>query len=749
MSDLDEFINNNPLPKKTDLHDMDDKHKLMLDAIAPYARPAQKNLDRISLVNQSTKKTKVMLILMPEWAYMFPPFNIARLAAVSEAVGFETRCLDINIKSYNYVRETFDLKNIYNGTRDPELDKILDYDPWDGAREWKWTGENYYSELHDILNPYFNTFVDQIMDYKPDVIGFSVYYCNIEPTERFAETLKKLLPKTKFLMGGPDTHKELQEYNPVWDYVVRGEGEQIYLDILDEVEQGIEHEEIQFLTQSVNQRLDISSFPMPKYDDFDFNEYTFPNGVNSELSRGCTAKCTFCEETHFWKYRQRTAMDALSEIKELYYNKGTNVVWFIDSLVNGNLKELRAFCKGVIAAEMDLHWTGYGRCNGKMDLDYYYDLKNAGCEAINYGIESGSQPVLDAIDKGVTVPEMEQNLIDGKISGVKALTNWIMGFPTEEYQDAANTLTFMWRMRNNNIKTISPGFGFGLGMNTVVGQNPSKFGVLDHKYLNGIITHDFKLSKFHILVRMKSFYVFLKNMITEEEITSPNRYNIDNHHVKIEFNANDVQKDIEYENFDYNIIKANINPFADSLINEIWVLLRMLWRARGGYKITILFDEELDMAEYGDRNAGPYWAKHDFEIDDQGLWSADFSFKFVQPDNELVKMPRLPFFAQDYSTETVNPSIRARNIAKPTEWSWEGRNPEQFHELVEEEKWLNENIDFSFEFAWQGQGDWSDPVDVIPVEDITHQKFTKTTRKRSKLLPMRTKHFPGIYDNEA
>ena len=238
-------------------------------------------------------------------------------------------------------------------------------------------------------------------------------------------------------------------------------------------------------------------------------------------------------------------------------------------------------------------------------------------------------------------------------------------------------------------------------------------------------------------------------MITEEEITSPNRYNIDNHHVKIEFNANDVQKDIEYENFDYNIIKANINPFADSLINEIWVLLRMLWRARGGYKITILFDEELDMAEYGDRNAGPYWAKHDFEIDDQGLWSADFSFKFVQPDNELVKMPRLPFFAQDYSTETVNPSIRARNIAKPTEWSWEGRNPEQFHELVEEEKWLNENIDFSFEFAWQGQGDWSDPVDVIPVEDITHQKFTKTTRKRSKLLPMRTKHFPGIYDNEA
>ena len=58
------------------------------------------------------------------------------------------------------------------------------------------------------------------------------------------------------------------------------------------------------------------------------------NGVTSEFSRGCTAKCTFCEETHFWKYRQRLAVDVVREAEYLYYEKGADVMWFIDSLIN-------------------------------------------------------------------------------------------------------------------------------------------------------------------------------------------------------------------------------------------------------------------------------------------------------------------------------------------------------------------------------------------------------------------------------
>ena len=368
------------------------------------------------------------------------------------------------------------------------------------------------------------------------------------------------------------------------------------------------------------------------------------------------------------------------------------------------------FCKGVIAAGMKIHWTGYCRCDGRMDLEYYQMLADSGCTMLNYGIESGSQRVLDDMDKKVTVAEMEQNFRDGAATGVGAFTNWIVGFPTEQYQDFADTLTFLWRNRNMNIINISPGFGFGLGMNTVAGQNPARFNILDHKYLDGVITKDFRLSKFHILNRMKSFFIFVQNLITENPITIPQRPNIPMFHYTLKFNDRTVQKEIDYEQFDYDIIKPNISPFADSLVNEMFVLFRMLWRTRGGFAATVKYDEELDMMEFGGRNAGPYWATHKFTIDDDGNWTYDATFKFVQPPSIVdpgdPMLPRSPFFAQDYSREQVNAAKRARKLAKPEDWGDEGRDHIQFMALLAEERVLNETVDFTFDYEWSGTGKW-------------------------------------------
>jgi hypothetical protein len=358
---------------------------------------------------------------------------------------------------------------------------------------------------------------------------------------------------------------------------------------------------------------------------------------------------------------------------------------------------------------MKIHWTGYCRCDGRMDLEFYQMLADSGCAMLNYGIESGSQKVLNDMDKKVTVAEMEQNFRDGAKVGVAAFTNWIVGFPTEQYQDFADTLTFLWRNRNMNIISISPGFGFGLGMNTVAGQNTARFNILDHKYLDGVITKDFRLSKFHILNRMKSFFIFVQNLITENPINIPQRPNIPMFHYTLEYLDPTIQKDIDYEQFDYEIIKPNISPFADSLVNEMFVLFRMLWRTRGGFHMTVKYDEELDMMEFGGRNAGPYWATHDFKIDHDGNWECTATFKFVQPPTVIPDdpmLPRSPFFAQDYSRETVNAAKRARKLAKPKEWGDEGRDHEQFMALIAEEKMLNETINFTFEHEWSGSGKW-------------------------------------------
>jgi radical SAM superfamily enzyme YgiQ (UPF0313 family) len=698
---LSEFSSNElDIPSRPAEDIADARHTRMMAAIAPFAKTkVQKNVTTVDL-SYKNRNTKLLLILMPEWAPEFPPFNAARLTAVAKSAGYETNALDLNIKSYRYLRG-----KVESGE--------LDFDPWDGAREWKWLAGSYFTEIHHYLEPLFNKYIEEIKSNPPNVVGFSMYYCNEAPVTWMAKKLKQEIPGIKIVIGGSNIHNQIMQFTDreEFDYVVNGEGEALLLEILEEIESGKTYEKTQLRFQPEEQRINISNLPLPDYSSFEFNDYKFPNGVCSELSRGCTAKCTFCEETHFWKYRQRMATDILSEVETLYYERGTNVIWFIDSLVNGNLNELRAFCKGVIVKDLKIKWTGYSRCDGRMDYAYYKDLADSGCVFLNYGVESGSQKVLDDMAKGVTISEMEQNFIDGKKTGVTAFTNWLVGFPTEEFQDFADTITFLWRNRNNGIINISAGFGFGLGMTSIVGQNFKRFNLLDHKYLGNWITKDLGLSKFHVLMRMKMFAIFLQQLVTENEIVIPNRPNLPRYHYKIEYNDPTKLNDIEYERFDYNIIKPSLGPFADNLMNEMFVLFRMLWRCRGGFKASVRFDQRLDLHEWGDRSTGPMDSEHIFEIDDDGNWKAKFWVKFTQPSyEECIKdsqTPRGPFFAQDYSRIQLNTAIRARKFAKP-EWGDEGRNHEQFMALLSEETELNKTVDLSFEHHWEGSGYWGD-----------------------------------------
>jgi hypothetical protein len=479
---------------------------------------------------------------------------------------------------------------------------------------------------------------------------------------------------------------------------------------------------------------------MPDYESLDFSLYELPNGINTEISRGCTAKCTFCEETHFWKYRQRQSVDLVTELEWLYYNKGTDVVWFIDSLINGNPKELRAFALALTAKNLKIKWTGYARCDGRMDLDYLQDLANGGCLMFNFGCESGSQKVLDDMHKGVTIREMEQNFIDCKKVGIWCATNWIVGFPTEDLQDFADTMTFMWRMRNNNMNNAGLGVGYGLGPETIVGQNPDKYNISWHKYQGHWITKDLTMGGTHVMTRVKNIHMFLDFFAncTDVPVSYPIRYSLKEEHYDIKLNNPATMREVEYEKFDYNIIKSNINPFADRLVNEMWPFFRMLWKARGGYTAFIKFNPDIDLREFGTQyGPGMYNATFYFKIDDDGKWFANFKYKFDQIDNPYDdRQPppegrKGPFYAQDYSRMMSNTAKRARRLAKPT-WSIDdGRDGQDFSDLLNEEEQLNKTVDFSFEHRYIGQGHWGDykeyEVTVANVsKDVIPEKETET-----------------------
>jgi hypothetical protein len=692
-----------------------DKHITTLNAIAQYAKPTeQKNTTTVEIIS-AKRNTKLMLVLLPQWAAEFPPFNLCRLSAVAKQAGYQSKIIDANIKAYRYYKHQFENK--------------LDYKLWDPTTIWRWCDSN-YQEIHTYLEPFLLKILDEIVEYKPNLLGFTIYQMNEEPTKWMIQQVKEKLPNVKIAVGGPNVQKGYFIKEEYYDYVVSGEGEEAILRILDEVEHNTIHPNQQYLVQPEDQRLNLNKFPMPDYATIDFNEYKIPNGVTTELSRGCIAKCTFCEETHFWKYRQRMAIDALEEVEYLYNEKGTRVFWFIDSLVNGNLKELRAFAKGIIAKELDIKWTGYARCDGRMNLEYMQDLADSGCVYLNYGCESGSQHVLDDMAKGVTIAEMEQNFRDGKTVGIEAATNWIVAFPTETYQDYADTMTFLYRNRDTNINNMSTGIGFGQGPETITGQNPDKFNLSHQKYLGHWITNDFKLGGTHTLMRVKCMSIYLDQIVGNRKIGYPIRPNLKKYHYSIEY-KNNIQRLVNYEKFDYNIIKTNINPYADGLVNEIWPLLRSLWRTNGGYTTTINFNPELDSAEFGNQyGTGKYTAEFKFDISDEGIWDADFKWNFIQhweyePYKEENRQG--PFFAQDFSNMTSNAAVRARKLAKPV-WGIEGRTGNDYSKLFDEENTLNKSINWSFEYSYKSQGDWSN-YDNYSVDIPSQSSINDSTDK--------------------
>jgi radical SAM superfamily enzyme YgiQ (UPF0313 family) len=710
------------VPQKPSPIISEDKHTATLAVIQKYSKPNQKGLQDLIIEHDINRTTRVCMVLLPEWDPNFPPYNIAKLASAVKRAGYACKSFDINVDaSWKYKTEKWN----------------IEFDPWDPLRDWHWCTDSYYKDIHPHLEHVIMEYVERIVEFKPDVVGFSLYYCNEKPTKWMAHELKKRLPGIKIVVGGPATHASYYKGDDVFDYVVNGEGEQPLLGILESIELNNEilyneQGRSKIIRQPEDQRFNLSTLPLPDYSDFDFSKYRFPNGALCEISRGCIAKCTFCEETHFWKYRQRNALSVLNEIEHLYYEHGINVFWFIDSLVNGNLNELRAFVKGVAEKELDIHWTGYCRCDGRMDAEYYKDLKAGGCEVLNYGIESGSQKVLDLMDKKVTIAEMEANFRDAHAAGVQAMTNWIVGFPNEDCKALEDTFTFLCRVRNQGLLAVSQGTGFVVGVDTVVGQNFDKFNLSPFYYYDHWITKDFKASLAHKMIKNKCFSIFTDFLQTDLICAKPTRPNLAKQHYQIKFN--DIEKfnevEYDYEDFDYEIIKPNISSFADSLVNEIWPFLRILWRTKGGYKLRLIFDKDLDREEFGERGSVPIDAEYLFEIDDNGTWSADFKWDFkqeVQPEDKYKDIrwrnsegtefvsadPEGPVWKLTiFSKDNSNSAIRARKLA------WRGdetkKDLDPYNAFKEDELWnlskdfINvRQLDFSFTYDWQGTGKWT------------------------------------------
>lgn len=306
-----------------------------------------------------------------------------------------------------------------------------------------------------------------INSFQPEVIGISGMTTDYPFCLELINESKKLNPNIITLMGGPHvtfTSIEVMERNKGVDIVVRGEGENTFLELLEAFSYSSSLHRVKGITFrekgkiiSTKKRPPIKFINELKYPDRNLvclKDYTH---ISMITSRGCPYRCIFCSTRRMWGslYRARSPESVVDEMQYIKEDIGSNQIVFSDDLFTLNRERTRAICEEIIKRKLDLSWGCSTRLD-RLDKDLVRLMKKSGCNEIYLGIESGNQKTLTMINKDMTVNATRKTIKMLDEENVPYTASFIIGFPWEEISDIRETLDFAREINANKIQFHFP-----------------------------------------------------------------------------------------------------------------------------------------------------------------------------------------------------------------------------------------------------------------------------------------------------
>jgi anaerobic magnesium-protoporphyrin IX monomethyl ester cyclase len=287
---------------------------------------------------------------------------------------------------------------------------------------------------------------------------------SVHPTVMIlAELIKKRLPDCVLIYGGvyPTYHyQDILQECPAIDFVVRGEGEQTCLKLLNALtrqQDVMQVDGIAFRQYSrVDAPLQAGCWPVIEtpaasmircLDDYrvgweliDFNNYSYWGGkraVVAQFSRGCPYLCSYCGQRGFWtKYRHRDPVKFARELANLHRQHGVELINLADELPTGSRKAWKAFLLALIAENVNLLIVGSTRTSDIVrDAEFLHLYKQAGVIRFLLGIESYNESTLAQIKKGASMSEDYQAIRLLRQHGILSMATYVIGFSEEQHRD--------------------------------------------------------------------------------------------------------------------------------------------------------------------------------------------------------------------------------------------------------------------------------------------------------------------------
>jgi radical SAM superfamily enzyme YgiQ (UPF0313 family) len=239
------------------------------------------------------------------------------------------------------------------------------------------------------------------------------------------------------------------------DIIVRGEGEEATRELIENIEKGAPLSEVKGITfRERNEIIDteprsfiknIDEIPFPSRDLLPMHLYKF-NGVKYATmltSRGCPFKCSFCSSSRLFGgiWRGRSPENVLEEMKIIHEEYSVRNIEFIDDTFTLNQERAEKICDGIIKQGWDVSWGASSRAD-TLSRRLAEKMKKAGCWIIYLGIESGSQKILDAIGKRITLEQVKKAVKILKDAGIQILGSFIIGFLQDTKETIKETIKF-------------------------------------------------------------------------------------------------------------------------------------------------------------------------------------------------------------------------------------------------------------------------------------------------------------------
>lgn len=253
------------------------------------------------------------------------------------------------------------------------------------------------------------------------------------------------------------------------DIVARGEYDLIVKNTINAIERDMPLSTVDGITYKENNKIffnknaayieDLDTLPYPAWHHIRIKDY-FDGGklypfIDMIAGRGCPHRCSFClypQVMHGHKYRLRSAKNVVDEMefdKKMY--PYIREIFFEDDTFLGNVKRAKEICDEIIERRLDITWSINCRCD-VVDTELFQKMKKAGCRMMLIGPESGSQNILNNVNKNLKVETIKRFVKTAKQFGLQIHSCFVMGLPGETKETIKETIRFAYELNTDTIQ---------------------------------------------------------------------------------------------------------------------------------------------------------------------------------------------------------------------------------------------------------------------------------------------------------